>query len=124
MMEKYNWKGKTILVVDDDQNSCSIITAILKKTQAKSVIATDGLQAVNICRLYEEIDLVLMDIDLPALNGIDVTKHILLFKPHLPIIAITAHDLKTECLAVGCVDFLSKPIYSEELLPLINKSLN
>jgi CheY-like chemotaxis protein len=86
--------------------------------------AKNGDEAVNICLANENIDLVLMDIKMPVLNGLDATKKILESRRNLPIIAQSAgafSDNRQKALEYGCADFVSKPIKIDEL---INKMSN
>lgn len=107
-----NWSRKTILVVDDDYSSRILIEEILCFTQVNIEYADDGLQAVNICKT-SEIDLVLMDLRMPVMDGFMATKLIREFLPNLHIIAISACAFITDrerCKEAGCNDYISKPI--------------
>ena len=88
--------------------------------------AINGEEAVEMCLKNNEIDIVLMDIKMPLMNGYLATKKIKAHKPELPIIAQTAYSTSSEkelALQHGCDDFISKPINKEMLLQLINKNL-
>ncbi|MCK5536038.1 MAG: response regulator, partial [Bacteroidales bacterium] len=88
--------------------------------------ATDGLKAIDLCKNNPQIDIVLMDIQLPKLNGLEATKEILKFRPNLPIISQTANAMREDenmAFEAGCVDYVSKPISEETLLEIINKNL-
>lgn len=125
--KQFVWPGKTILIVEDAIISYELLTKFLKYAQVRFVHASDGQLAVDICKSNDQIDLVLMDIQLPILNGLEATNQIKAFKPDLPIIAQTANALdndKTNMLASGCDDYISKPINRLELLQKIDVFLN
>jgi CheY-like chemotaxis protein len=89
--------------------------------------AENGEQAVEFVKNFPDIDLVLMDIRMPIMNGIEATKQIKRIRPYLPVIAQTAYAFsneKRDILAVGCDEYISKPMESSKLNLLINKYLN
>lgn len=120
----YNWKGKTILIVEDDAANLFILKAYLQKTGVNIVYVEDGKSAVDTCLENKNIDLVLMDIKLPKMNGYDATKIIKQHRKDLPIIAQTAYAMESDIIKAreaGCDDFISKPIYYDKLYSVINK---
>ncbi|MDA3952135.1 MAG: response regulator [Bacteroidales bacterium] len=122
-INQYKWPGKTILIVEDSIISYQLLTKFLKDSQVSFVHATNGQQAVDFCKSNDQIDLVLMDIQLPILDGLEATNQIKIFKPKLPIIAQTANamdDDKPKILLAGCDDYISKPINSLELFQKID----
>lgn len=122
----YNWSNKTVLVVEDDEISFKYLHKILSKTGLIIIRAISGYDAVNICDKHNEINLVLMDIQLPGINGYEATKKIREFKPDLPILAQTAHALpedKQKSIDAGCNDYISKPIKRQILFSKINHIL-
>lgn len=99
---------------------------ILGEVGAEASFAEDGRQAVEAVRQHgpQAYDAVLMDVQMPVMNGMDATREILSFAPDLPIIGQTAHALADEraaCLAAGMVDHISKPIDPEALFAMILK---
>ncbi|MFH1118275.1 MAG: response regulator [Bacteroidota bacterium] len=115
----YNWKGKTILIAEDTDCSFLYLKTILRNTEATVLWASSGQEAINQVREHKEIDVVLMDINMPGVNGFDATIGIHSFRPHLPVIAQTAyvHDNEVQlCYASGCSDYISKPIDKHLLL--------
>ncbi len=119
----YLWSDKTILIVEDSQISYELLLKFLKKTEVNFIHAPDGEKAVSTCKNNKYIDLVLMDIQLPILDGLEATKQIKEFRPDLPIIAQTANamdDDKPIILDAGCDDYISKPIDRIDLLEKIN----
>ncbi|MCD4746581.1 MAG: response regulator [Bacteroidales bacterium] len=120
----YNWKNKTILIAEDIYNSYQLLVNILSKTKAKTMLAVNGEEAVELCKEYPDIDLVLMDIRMPKLDGYKATKLIKKFRKDLPIIAQTAYSMigdQQKAIEVGCDDFITKPIKATELLEKIAK---
>lgn len=99
---------------------------MLAKLNLTIVDAKNGMEAVEICKSNKHVDLVLMDIKMPVMNGVDATKHIRALLPDLPIIAQTAYATaqdRIEIMANGCSDFISKPINQELLISMVNKHL-
>jgi len=113
-----NFAGKTILIVEDDEINFRFLEIVIHKTKAKVLRALTGREAIDIS-LQQDISLVLMDIQIPILDGYIATREIKKVKPDLPIIAQTAHALaeeKTRCLESGADEYLSKPINRRDLL--------
>ena len=125
--EQFNWKGKQILIVEDDKPSSILLTALLSRTGVKLYFATNGQQAVDIVKTNNSIDLILMDIKLEGMNGIQASTIIHEHNPNIPIIAQTACVMtgdRENCMAAGCVAYVSKPIDAYELLQIIDKYIN
>lgn len=90
-------------------------------------MAGTGIEAVNICRNNPDIDLILMDMQMPGLNGYQATQQIREFNKTVIIIAQSAFGLsddREKSIAAGCNDYISKPINKSELLALIYKYFN
>ncbi len=120
------WQGKkpVILIVEDDETGYLYLEAILAPQNVEIIHAFSGKEAVMLCRKYPEINLVLMDIKLPEINGLEATRQIKAFRPELPVIAQTAYAFasdKEEALKAGCDDFITKPIPQEKLVRILNK---
>ena len=114
----------TILIVEDDWAGYRYLYKLLCNSEITMIHAANGLQSVELVKNNPEIDLILMDIRMPLMNGIEATKLIKLQRPDLPIIAQTAYaftEERAEILGVGCDEFLSKPINKSQLFALINK---
>jgi PAS domain S-box-containing protein len=121
---KFSWLNKSVLIVEDDPHSLHFLNEILLDTQITIHKAQNGKLAVEMCRSIDNLDIVLMDIKLPIMNGIDATKEIRKFKPNLPIIAQTAYAFPKDAenaIKSGCNAFITKPINKLELLETINK---
>jgi CheY-like chemotaxis protein len=122
----YDWKDRTFLIVEDDKVSFKFLEGVFRKTGVNIIHADNGLKAIDLCRRHPELDIVLMDIQLPEMSGLDATRVITSFRKDLPIIAQTANAMsedKEKCLEVGCVDYVSKPINILLLFNTIDKYL-
>ncbi|MFH2143835.1 MAG: response regulator [Bacteroidota bacterium] len=122
-----NFKNKTILVVEDEDFSYLFIYSALIDYKVNVIRAKNGREAVEICQENPKIDLVLMDIQLPEMNGWDATIQILKFNENLPIIAQTAYAMNKQrdrCFEAGCIDYISKPYDNVELIKLVNQHIH
>ncbi len=120
---KYKWYGKRILVVEDISINHMLIDRILRKTRAQVLWAMDGEKAVEMVKEDENIDLVLMDIRMPVMDGYEATRKIREIRMDIPIIAQTAYvleDEKDKVLNVGCNDLITKPLRRESLLEKVH----
>jgi len=120
---EYNWSGKTILIAEDEFTNYRLLEKMLRKTEVKLIRANDGIEAVELCRSHPEINLVLMDIKMPLMDGYEATRLIKEFRKKLPVIAQTAYALsndKNKALNAGCDDYVSKPIGKDILLKMIH----
>jgi CheY-like chemotaxis protein len=123
----YDFSGKSILVADDEITNFILIEKTLKKTKIKIFHAENGEQAVEIFKKNPDINLILMDIRMPEMGGLEATKHIRTINRETPIIAFTAFALSDDeaiALEFGCDDYISKPVRPEFLLKKINEHLN
>ena len=124
----YQFADKTILVVEDIDTSIKFFDAALRKSQAKILWAKTGEEAIEILEHHiADIDLVLLDLNLPGVNGFDVLKYLRDIDPELPVIVQTAYLFSGErktSLSMGANGFISKPVQLVELLNNISKFLN
>ncbi len=115
-------KGKKILIVEDDLSSRFYLNKILERTGAVILNAGDGLEAVEAATSHPDIDVVLMDIQLPVMDGYTSAAKIREMRKDIKIIAQTAYSLSGDMeniLNSGFDDFIIKPIYSVQLLEKI-----
>jgi len=118
--------GKNILVAEDDEANFLFIREVLAGKDYFIVRATNGREVIDTVKERPDIDLVLMDIKMPDLDGYKATKYIKEIRNDLPVIAQTAYAFTSDrekALAAGCDDYISKPIDSAKLLALIAKYL-
>ena len=112
-----------ILIVEDDEISELYLARIVSKIGSRILVAINGFEAVRICRENLDLDLILMDIGLPDLDGYEVIKQIRHFNKEVVIITQTGYSFKTDrekAMNNGCNAYISKPIDKAELLTLIN----
>jgi CheY-like chemotaxis protein len=122
----FNWQNKTALIVEDQEANFKFIIAALKETKIQVVWAKNGKEAVDICRDNEKIDIVLMDIQMPIMNGHDATRHIKKMRKNLPVISQTAYAMageREECINAGSDDYIAKPINPFQLKVMMAKYL-
>ncbi len=122
LMNRIDWTGKKILVVEDDRASAIFLAKILEKVHADVLLTASGKEAVDICRNDGNIDLVLMDMQVPEMDGYAATRKIKKMRPSLPVFAQTAYVLdedRNKCIQAGCDAFISKPINTSDLLHTI-----
>jgi CheY-like chemotaxis protein len=118
------FNGKKILLVDDDIRNIFALTSVLEQKGATVLIGRNGQEALDKLDQDPKIDIVLMDIMMPEMDGYEATKRIRKQKrfAKLPIIAVTAKAMKDDhkkCLEAGTNDYVSKPVDIEKLLSLI-----
>lgn len=118
-------EGKTILLVDDDKRNIYALSEVLNKYGIRSIIAESGIQALKLLKDHKEIDLVLMDMMMPGMDGEDAISRIRFTTrgEHIPIISLTANAMpkhRQRCLDAGANDYLTKPIDIETLLSKMN----
>jgi hypothetical protein len=116
--------GTVILIAEDDDTNYSFLETALSRENAKLIRATNGLQAVEMCTNNPAIQLVLMDIKMPVMNGYDATRKIKENRPDLPVIVQTAYAMnedRKKANEAGCDDYIAKPIRITELLKIVSK---
>jgi two-component system, cell cycle response regulator DivK len=121
-----NWEGKVILAVEDDEISLEFLNEIFEPYKVSLLYAYNGQTAIDICSTNPSVELILMDVQLPVLNGKTAMQEIKKFRPELPIIAQTAFAMsgdKERYIEEGFDDYVSKPINVQELLALVKKYL-
>ena len=124
--EQDDWSYKSILVVEDTESNYYLIENYLKSTNIQISWAKSGREALGFFNEKKQFDLVLMDIQLPGINGYEVTKLVKSYNKNIPVIAQTAYALageKERSIKEGCDDYISKPIKKETLTELLRKYL-
>jgi HAMP domain-containing protein/signal transduction histidine kinase/CheY-like chemotaxis protein len=116
--------GRTVLIVDDDVRNIFALTSILERHQLRIVHAETGREGIEVLRSTPGIDIVLMDVMMPVMDGYETTRAIRAFEEfrHLPIIALTAKAMKGDrekCIAAGASDYIPKPVDLEQLFALL-----
>lgn len=122
----YDWSQKTVLIAEDVDDNFLFLKTFLRKTKINILWAKEGNEAVEFCKNNKEIDLVLMDIRMPYVDGYEATRRIKEFRPNLPIIAQTAYALNSDYQKVfdaGCDEYITKPILGKILFRKMEKFL-
>ena len=117
----------TMLIAEDDEISFELYKARLEELDLNLLHAKNGQIAVDIARETKDLNLILMDIRMPVLNGYEATKQIREFNSEVPIIAQTAFAMIPEQKAIiesGFTDFLSKPVEEKKLFGIIKKYMD
>lgn len=120
----HNWSDKTILIAEDDEFNFQILNDVFKDTKINIIRAKDGEEVLSICKSDSSINLLLLDIQMPKLNGYDVCKELIKNNFKIPIIAQTAFVMeedKEKLMQHGCVEVITKPIDFQKLLYSVNK---
>ena len=116
--------GFKILVAEDEESNFRYVEKLLKKAGFDLFRANNGLEALEYVEIDNKIDLILMDIKMPVMNGVEATRAIKKIKPAIPVIATTAFAIPGDrevFLNAGCDDYIPKPIRAGELIDLIMK---
>ncbi len=121
--------GKKVLVVDDDARNIFALTSVLEEYQMKVLSADSGREAINILQNEGGVDIVLMDIMMPEMDGMETIREIRKFShfKNLPIVAVTAKAMKGDrekCIESGAWDYLSKPVDMEQLVTVLRSWLH
>jgi signal transduction histidine kinase len=123
----YDWSAKTFLIVEDERTNFSLLTIMLRVTKVRILWAQDGEEAIEYVKKNPQIDLVLMDIRLPRMDGYQATSSIKQIDKNIPVIAQTAYAMDIEiskAMQAGCDDYITKPIEKTQLLDKIAKLLS
>lgn len=119
-----DWSARTILIAEDLDSNYAVLSALLKRTNVHLLRAHNGAEAIKITAGNQPIHLVLMDISMPDIDGIEALRQIRQQMPDKIVIAQTAHEYSTEIAAEEFDDFLRKPIRQNELIELLSKYLS
>jgi len=125
VLKEHLLPGKpVILIADDDRYNFILIETILKRSDITVYAAENGQEAVDFCHEHPEISLVLMDMKMPVMDGLEATREIKAFRKDLPVIAITAFAMSGDeerILASGCDDYVPKPVSRDQLSTKLSK---
>ncbi|MCX2839908.1 response regulator, partial [Salinimicrobium sp. MT39] len=117
-------KDKTVIVVDDDNRNIFALKNSLEKEGMNVITASNGLQCLDTLMSQDQVDIVLMDIMMPVMDGYETMKRIRGLEQHhdVPIIALTAKAMKGDrekCIEAGASDYISKPLKLDQLLSVM-----
>ncbi|MBK1876002.1 PAS domain-containing hybrid sensor histidine kinase/response regulator [Pelagicoccus mobilis] len=113
-----------VLIAEDDDTNYLVIEEFLRFEKIESIRAVNGKEAVEMVEQYNDIGLIVMDLSMPIMDGLDATRAIKRIKPDIPVIAHTAHAMQSEldkALAAGCSDCLVKPISIESFREILEQ---
>jgi PAS domain S-box-containing protein len=122
--QEENQQSICILIADDDENNLMYLGAVLEEETCKLYESCNGKEAIALVKKHPEIDLVLMDLKMPEVDGFEATRQIKKIRPALPVIAQTAYAFpedQEKARNAGCDEYLSKPIKKQALFEIINK---
>jgi len=125
--ENYNWENKTILLAEDEPANVIYLEEVLKITKAKILKAMNGKEAVELFEKNQNIDIVLMDIKMPEMDGYEATRLIKQMNNEIPVISQTAYAMPGDIdkgMQAGMNDYLIKPVKPKNLLTILHKHLN
>ena len=126
IMENVYLKTKKILIVEDDVSSRLYLNKILEKTGAVLISASDGKEAIEAATNYPDIEIILMDIQLPVIDGYGAAKKIRELRKDIIIIAQTAYSLlgdREKIIASGFDDYIVKPIFPQQLIDKLTRAV-
>ncbi|MGE0078947.1 MAG: tetratricopeptide repeat protein [Bacteroidales bacterium] len=118
------WNNKTILIVEDDLICYQYIDTLLQRTGTRLIHVKNAEDAIEVCTIDKSLNLIIMDIQLPFMDGIEATKAIRNINPKVPIIAQSANSVSdngADYINAGCNAFIAKPIDPDDLFNQINK---
>ncbi len=124
--DQYDWTGKKVLIAEDTEVNYLYLVEALRRTNVEIIRARNGKEAVEIAHKENDIDLVLMDLNMPVMDGFEATQNIKEKKRKLPVVAQTAlniSDVENKAKKVGCDDIIYKPIKFKLFLKIIGKYL-
>jgi PAS domain S-box-containing protein len=121
--EEYFWKDKAFLIVEDEPSNQEYFKELFAGRGARVIFVSTGKEAIEVILFGSKVDLILMDIGLPDMSGLEAAKKIKAIKPYIPIIAQTAYAMENDreqSFAAGCDGYISKPIFAKNLFNLIS----
>ena len=124
MLEKTPQPSKQILIVDDEATIRTVLQAQIRRLGYHTQIASNGKEALQILH-NQSFDLIISDLKMPRMNGIELLKHTKLLHPKTPFVLLTAHgtiNTAVEAMKIGAFDFLSKPFDKEDLKQILEKA--
>jgi CheY-like chemotaxis protein len=117
-------KEMCILIAEDEFINFLYLEALLENYKFKLIHAKNGDEAINLVKKNNDIDLILMDIKMPKINGLEATKEIRKSNKSIPILALTAYtstEDKKNAIKAGCNDYITKPFYEKTIIEMVEK---
>jgi len=122
-----DWPNQSVLLVEDDFKQAQLIKVLLEKYNLQVVYAKNGADAIQLIRQNNSLSMILMDINMPVLNGLETTREIRKNNIYIPIIAITGFSneyTQHDVIQLGFNDYFVKPLTSSGISKIINKFIN
>jgi len=127
-MPDYRWNNRVVLITEDEEVNFYYLKTLLQRADAKVIRAKNGKEAVDIITEYGGgVDLILMDLNMPVMDGYEAMRIIKSRHPAIPIIAQTAYTMNNDrkrCLQAGFNDYIAKPINRMALYRMVNDNLS
>lgn len=119
-----DWSDKKILIAEDLDGNYAVLSALLKLTKVQLLRAINGQEAIALMSQYKDVNVILMDISMPEMDGIEALRQIRQQMPHKIVIAQTAHAFSKVIADEEFDDYLQKPIRRNTLIELLSKYLS
>jgi len=122
-----DWGNRSILIAEDEDSNFKYLQIVLRPTGVKIYRAQSGNEVVRLFREHPGIDLILMDIKMPELNGLEAARKIRAFNQQVPIVALTAFAMSDDreiSLQAGCNDYISKPVRKSRIFSVLSGYLD
>ena len=122
-----DWSNRSILIADDDTSAHVLLNGILKPTGLKTYSVYDGTEAFAACIEHPEIQLIIMDIRMPEMSGLEATRLIRKYRKNLPIVVYSAlnhPEYKHLMKKLNCEEFLLKPVHPHIILSTLSRYLD
>ncbi|MDP2721782.1 MAG: ATP-binding protein [Bacteroidales bacterium] len=116
--------GKKVLIVDDIQENSKLLIELFRKTNAELLVAGNGLEAINLARSNSTLDLAILDIRMPVMDGYETARILRQEFPEIVLMSLTAYpnsDGRAKCMACGFNEYISKPLMLQELIQLLQQ---
>lgn len=121
-----NLKNKSILIVEDEERNWLLLRDLVELCNGNAIWAESGMQAIDRIKEDRNICMILMDLQLPFMSGVETTRKIRQFNPTIPIIAQTAYsdpELLNKCTKAGCNQYILKPLNISEVYKVLDDFL-
>lgn len=122
-----DWHDKTLLIAEDEDSNFKYLEIALRRTGLQIIRAHNGNEAIALTREHPEIDLILMDIKMPEMDGLEATRAIRSFNTEISIVALTAYAMANDrelSIEAGCNDYIAKPVRRNRLFSVLSKYLD
>jgi len=126
-LNKKDWNDKTLLIAEDEDSNFKYLEIALRKTGIQIYRARNGFEAIEKVQNHPELDVILMDIKMPEMNGLEATEKIRKENSKVTIIALTAYAMANDreiSLNAGCDDYISKPVRKNMIFSILSKYLD